>query len=138
MGSHAVRVETFLIKIDTVWRMVRRGHDQVERRLHSGVLEHELEKMFVIHAPFFLARVRNHLIAAVNFVEALFAAELANSLPTQIATVKKSPLVAELFENGCRLGRQSFAHQRLKVDEGARERQTGNDHTETFDRADSG
>src|ERR1700730_8570259 len=117
--------------------MIGRRHDQIKRRLRAGMLDREPEKIFIIHAPFFVQSVRNHLISAVDFVESLLAAEFADPLPTEISAVKKPWLVAELFEyrRGC--GWQSLAHDRLEIHKGAREWQSGNDYAEAFNRTDA-
>src|SRR5437588_12407592 len=118
--------------------MIRRAHDQIECGFRGSWLEHELKKMFVIHAPFFELSMRNHLIAAVNVFESLFATEFADSLPTEKAAIKKSRPITKLFENRSRRGWQSASYGWLKIHERARKRQASNDHTEALDRADSG
>src|SRR5207302_6301243 len=109
-GLYAIGIEAFRSKIDTVGRMIRRAHDQIECGFRGSVFEHELKKMFVIHAPFFELSMRNHLIAAVNVFESLFATEFADSLPTEKAAIKKSRLITELFENWRGCSWQSLPH----------------------------
>src|SRR2546423_9095852 len=118
--------------------MIRSGHDQIERWLCPSVLGHKLKQVFVVDAPFLLLSMRNHLIAAVDFVESLLATELANSLPAQIPAIEKSRFVTELFEDRRGCGRQSLSHDWLKIDERACKRQTGNHYTEALDCADAG
>src|SRR4030095_16224681 len=76
---HPARIESLFLKIDTIGRMVGRGHDQIECWLSAGVLEHEVEEMLVVDAPFFVAST--HFVTAVNFFESLFAAEFSDALP---------------------------------------------------------
>ena len=88
----------------------------------SGALEDKVEEVLVINAPFFHPRMRDHLIAAVNFVETLLAAEFTDALPAHVSAVEESRLVAQLFENRRGRSRQSAADDWLKVHKRPRKR----------------
>src|SRR5437588_6030934 len=117
--------------------MIRGAHDQIERRLRPSVLEHKTKELFVVYAPLIVSGAGSHLVAAVNFIKPLFATKLADPLPAQKSAIKKSRAITEPLENFGRSRWHSFAHDRLVIDQHARERQSGDENAQTLDRADA-
>src|SRR6266568_14265 len=99
IGLHHIGIETLLLNVDAVRWMIGSAHDQVEGGLRARVLEHKAKKVFVIHAPLVATEGLSHLVAAVNFFKALFAAKLTDPLPAQKTAIKKSWAITQLFEN---------------------------------------
>src|SRR4029077_10117183 len=108
---------TLLSKIDTVWGVIRSAHDQIKCRFRAGVLHDKAKEIFIFNAPLVTLGRGQHLIAAENFVKALFATEFSDSLPAQISAVEKSCSITELLEDRRGRGRQSTSNDRLKVHE---------------------
>ena len=85
--------------------MIGRGHYEIERWLIGGVIEDELKQHLVVHAPFVARELRAHLVATVNFLEAMLTAKISQALPAQVTAIKKSWLVAESPENSSNVRR---------------------------------
>src|SRR5205085_5188999 len=117
--------------------MVGSAHDQIEGRLRASVLEDKAKEIFVVHAPFIATGSPSHLVAAVNFFEALFAAEFADPLPAQKTAIKKSRAITQLFENAGRRSWQTFADGRLIIHQHAGEREPSDENAQTLNRADA-
>src|SRR5207248_1163577 len=98
-------VPPFGFEVNTEWRMVGRGHYEIERGLIRGVIENELKQHLVVYAPFIAREPRAHFVATVNFLEAVLTAKISQALPAQVTAIKKSWLVAESLENSSNVSR---------------------------------
>src|SRR6202011_5660787 len=134
---HHIWIEPFLLHVDAVGWVIGSAHNQVECRLRASVLEDKAKEIFIVDPPLVAARFLTHLVAAVNFFEALLAAELADPLPAQKAAIKKSRAITQPFENTGGRSWQPFADGRLIVDQHAGEREASDENAQTLNRADA-
>src|SRR6266446_1499566 len=94
IGFQRLKIETLLLHIHAKRRMIGCGHDHIKSWLRASVIEHETKEVFIVDTPLIASRARVHLIAAIGFFKSLFAAELANSFPTQESAIEKSRTIA--------------------------------------------
>ena len=131
VGRHGLEREPFGAHVDVERRVIAGGDDDVEAWSISGhVLLDVPEQRFVLHAPFVAGGATVNGAAAVHLLEALRGAEVADSVPAQVARVEHARAVAEPFEDRRRRRWERLARRGLVIGVHAHVRQAGEEGAE--------
>jgi len=128
---HGLEGEPFGAHVDVERRVIAGGDDHVEAWSISGhVLLDVREQRFVLRAPFVAGGSTVDGAAAVHLLEALRGAEVADTVPAQVAGVEHARAVAEPFEDCRRRRGERLARRGLVIGVHAHVRQAGEEGAE--------